>query len=47
MGDGIDPQREDTSKPHAPRINQKLEGNQESFRGELNTFENRVRTGIG
>lgn len=46
MGDGIDPQREDTSKPHAPRMNQKIQENQESYCAELGILGNRVRTGI-
>jgi hypothetical protein len=46
MEDGIDSQREDTSKAHALRLNQKLEENQESFREELRISRNRVRTGI-
>lgn len=35
MGDGIDPRRKDISKAHAPRINQKGEGNQEIEREEF------------
>jgi hypothetical protein len=46
MEDGIDSQREDTSKAHALRLNQKLEENQENYREELRICPNRVRTGI-
>jgi len=46
MEDGIDSQREDTSKAHALRLTQKLEENQENYREELRISRNRVRTGI-
>ena len=46
MEDGIDSQREDTSKAHALRISPKHEENQENYREELGIYTNRVRTGI-